>query len=149
MNISAILDSLRTDVQTTAEGGDTKTGEAVVRIGRLLEATVRVQLMDALSEAAAELSEELPTGRVEVRIAGSDVSLTFVRDQDEPADVPVDEDSARITLRIPESLKTQAEESASREGISLNAWLIRTVKRGLDNERPVSRGHRMRGFAQS
>jgi hypothetical protein len=105
--------------------------------------------MDALSEAAAELSEELPTGRVEVRIAGGDVSLTFVRDQDEPADVPVDEDSARITLRIPESLKTQAEESASREGISLNAWLIRTVKRGLDNERPMSRGHRMRGFAQS
>jgi hypothetical protein len=149
MNISAILDALRTDVQTTAEGGDKKTGEAVVRIGRLLEATVRVQLMDALSEAAAELSEELPTGRVEVRIAGGDVSLTFVRDQDETADVPVDEDSARITLRIPESLKTQAEESASREGLSLNAWLIRTVKRGLDNERPMSRGHRMRGFAQS
>jgi hypothetical protein len=149
MNISAILDSLRTDVQTTAEGGDQKTGEAVVRIGRLLEATVRVQLMDALSEAAAELSEELPAGRVEVRIAGGDVSLTFVRDQDEPSDVPVDEDSARITLRIPESLKTQAEESASREGLSLNAWLIRTVKRGLDNERPMSRGHRMRGFAQS
>src|SRR5690242_7243021 len=109
MDISAILDALRTDVQTTAEGGDKKTGEAVVRIGRLLEATVRVQLMDALSEAAAELSQELPTGRVEVRIAGGDVSLSFVRDQDEPADVGPDEDSARITLRMPESLKTQAE----------------------------------------
>jgi hypothetical protein len=149
MDISAILDALRTDVQTTAEGGDKKTGEAVVRIGRLLEATVRVQLMDALSEAAAELSQELPTGRVEVRIAGGDVSLTFVRDQDEPADVPPDEDSARITLRMPESLKTQAEASASREGISLNAWLVRAVKRGIDNQRPTVRGNRMRGFAQS
>ena len=148
MNISAILDSLRSDVQTTAEGGDQKTGEAVIRIGRLLEASVRVELMDAMSEAAAELSEELPTGRVEVRVAGSDISLTFVRDQDEPDESPVDEDSARITLRLPESLKTAAEVSAARQGMSTNAWLVRAAKRALD-ERPTVRGHRMRGFAQS
>ena len=148
MNISEILDALRTDIQTTAEGGDKKTGEALVRLGHLLEASVRVQLMDALSEAAAELSQELPTGRVEVRIAGGDISLTFVRDQDEPSDLPTDEDSARITLRLPESLKTQAESSASRDGISMNAWLVRAVKRALD-ERPKVRGHRVRGYAQS
>ena len=148
MNISEILDALRTDIQTTAEGGDKKTGEALVRLGHLLEASVRVQLMDALSEAAAELSQELPTGRVEVRIAGGDISLTFVRDQDEPSDLPTDEDSARITLRLPESLKTQAESSASRDGISMNAWLVRAVKRALD-ERPRVRGHRVRGYAQS
>jgi hypothetical protein len=117
-------------------------------MGRLLEATVRVQIMDAMSEAAAELSQELPTGRVEVRIAGGDISLTFVRDQDEPTDVPVDEDSARITLRLPESLKTAAESSASQEGVSMNAWLVRAVKRALD-ERPKVRGHRVRGYAQS
>jgi hypothetical protein len=149
MNISAILDSLRTDVQTTAEGGDQKTGEAVIRLGRMLEATVRVQLMDAMSEAAAELSQELPTGRVEVRIAGSDVALTFVREQDEPADLPVDEDSARITLRLPESLKTQAETAASREGISMNAWIIRAVKRAVDGKPRLVTGQRVRGFAQS
>jgi hypothetical protein len=148
MNISAILDALRTDVETTAEGGDKKTTEAVIRLGRLLEASVRVQIMDAMSEAAAELSQELPTGRVEVRIAGGDIALTFVRDQDEPAEVSVDEDSARITLRLPESLKGQAESSASQEGISMNAWLVRAVKRALD-ERPKVRGHRVRGFAQS
>jgi hypothetical protein len=148
MNISAILDALRTDVETTAEGGDKKTTEAVIRLGRLLEASVRVQIMDAMSEAASELSQELPTGRVEVRIAGGDISLTFVRDQDEPADVPVDEDSARITLRLPESLKTQAESSASQEGISMNTWLVRAVKRALD-QRPTVRGHRVRGYAQS
>jgi hypothetical protein len=148
MNISAILDALRTDVETTAESGDKKTTEAVIRMGRLLEASVRVQIMDAMSEAAAELSQELPTGRVEVRIAGGDISLTFVRDQDDAGDLPVDEDSARITLRLPESLKTQAESSASQEGVSMNAWLVRAVKRALD-ERPKVRGHRVRGFAQS
>jgi HicB family len=148
MNISAILDALRSDVETSAEGGDERTTEAVIRLGRLLEATVRVQIMDALSEAAAELSEEVPTGRVEVRIAGGDISLTFVRDQDEPTDLPVDEDSARITLRLPESIKTAAESSASQEGVSMNAWLVRAVKRALD-ERPRVRGHRVRGYAHS
>ena len=148
MNISVILDALRTDVESSAEGGDKKTTDAVIRMGRLLEATVRVQIMDAMSEAAAELSDELPTGRVEVRIAGGDISLTFVRDQDEPTDLPVEEDSARITLRLPESLKTQAESSASQEGVSMNAWLVRAVKRALD-ERPKVRGHRVRGYAQS
>ena len=148
MNISAILDSLRADVQTTVEGGDAKLGQAVVRLGRLLEASVRVQLMDAMSEAAAELSEELPAGRVEVRIAGGDISLTFVREQDEPDDAPLDEDSARITLRLPESLKTAAEASAGRQGMSTNAWLVRAAKRALD-ERPTVRGHRVRGYAQS
>jgi len=148
MNISAILDALRTDVENSAEGGDKKTTEAVIRMGRLLEATVRVQIMDAMSEAAAELSQELPTGRVEVRIAGGDISLTFVRAEDESADLPVDEDSARITLRLPESLKTAAESSASQEGVSMNAWLVRAVKRALD-ERPKVRGHRVRGYAQS
>src|SRR5262245_64233528 len=106
MNISAILDALRTDVETSAEGGDKKTTEAVIRMGRLLEATVRVQFMDAMSEAAAELSEELPSGRVEVRIAGGDISMTFVRDQDEATDLPLDEDSARTTIRLHESVKT-------------------------------------------
>src|SRR5689334_20014844 len=148
MNISVILDALRTDVESSAEGGDKKTTDAVIRMGRLLEATVRVQIMDAMSEAAAELTDELPTGRVEVRIAGGDISLTFVRDQDEPTDLPVEEDSARITLRLPESLKTQAESSASQEGVSMNAWLVRAVKRALD-ERPKVRGHRVRGYAQS
>ena len=148
MNISAILDALRTDVETSAEGGDKKTTEAVIRMGRLLEATVRIQIMDAMSEAAAELSEELPSGRVEVRIAGGDVSLTFVRDQDVPTEAPVEEDSARITLRLPESLKSQAESWASQEGISMNAWLVRAVKREID-QRPKVRGHRVRGFAQS
>jgi hypothetical protein len=148
MNISAILDSLRADVQTTAEGADAEVGQAVGRLGRLLESSVRVQLMDALSEAAAELSEELPAGRVEVRIAGGDISLTFVRDHGAPDDPPLDEDSARITLRLPQSLKKQAEASAGRQGISTNAWLVRAVKRALD-ERPTVRGHRVRGYAQS
>ncbi|HEY1330868.1 MAG TPA: YlcI/YnfO family protein [Actinomycetota bacterium] len=147
MNITAMLDAMQVDVQTAAEGGDPKTTEIALRLGRLLEASVRVHLLDALSEAAAELSDQVPAGRIEVRVAGTDVSLVFVSDPDEPADVSPEEDSARITLRLPESLKLAAEAASNREGLSTNAWLVRAVKRALD-QRPV-RGRRVRGFAQS
>ena len=42
----------------------------------------------------------------------------------------VDEDGtvARITLRIPESLKAKAEEMAAKSGHSLNTWLVNTIR---------------------
>jgi hypothetical protein len=39
---------------------------------------------------------------------------------------------ARITLRLPESLKEQAERSAAEEGLSVNAWLVRAVAAALN-----------------
>ena len=147
MNISALSEALQADVQAASEGADPKAAEVARRLGRLLEASVRVRLLDALSESAAELSDQVPAGRVEVRVAGDEVSLVFVPDVEESGEVPVDEDSARITLRLPESLKVGAESAASRQGLSMNGWLVRAVKRALD-ERPA-RGHRVRGFAQS
>ncbi|HXY72025.1 MAG TPA: hypothetical protein VEM41_05740 [Actinomycetota bacterium] len=148
MNITAILEALQSDVETAAEGSEGAAAQAVVRLGKLLQASVRVELLDALSEAAAELSDQLPSGRVEVRVAGTDVSLTFVREQDEPpADAPAEEDSARITLRLPESLKTAVEAAASRERLSTNAWLVRAVKRSVGDRQ--MRGRRVVGYARS
>jgi len=147
MNITAILEALRSDVEAAAGDSEGATAQAVVRLGRLLQASVRVELLDAMSEAAAELSDQLPSGRVEVRVAGSDVTLTFVRDQDEPADTDPEEGSARITLRLPESLKAAAESAAARERLSTNAWLVRAVKRGLGDRQ--MRGRRVFGYAQS
>ena len=36
--------------------------------------------------------------------------------------------TARITLRLPESVKTKAEEFAARSGHSLNTWLVNVVR---------------------
>ena len=53
-----------------------------------------------------------------------------------------DEDStARITLRLPEQLKLQMEAAANREGLSVNAWLVRAVVVALKNRgRPSGQG---------
>jgi hypothetical protein len=46
-----------------------------------------------------------------------------------PAAVPIDDDSttARINFRLSEQLKARIEEAAGRDGMSVNAWLVRAA----------------------
>ncbi len=55
-----------------------------------------------------------------------------------PADLPGPQDgpTARINVRLPDTLKTKVEEAASREGRSVNAWLIRAATAALQRPRP-------------
>ena len=45
---------------------------------------------------------------------------------------PGDDLSARITLRLPETLKSQVEAASNREGVSTNAWIVRALSRALE-----------------
>ena len=59
-----------------------------------------------------------------------------------------EEASGRITLRLPESLKAGVEAAADREGISTNAWVVRSIARTLE-QRPARKSrNRMQGYAQ-
>ncbi len=91
-----------------------------------------------------ELTRQLASGRIEVRLAGREVELTYVADTPAPAG-PEDDASARITLRLPERLKADAEAAADRESVSTNTWLVRAIAAAL-TQRPVT-GRRLRGFA--
>ena len=63
---------------------------------------------------------------------------------------PVDDEggTARLTLRMPERLKSRVEEAAGREGISTNAWLVRAFW-GPDRPPTNEGGSRVTGFAES
>jgi hypothetical protein len=104
------------------------------------------------------VSAELPEGRIEIRVAGDDVDLAYVEDAPVPAtanaagDSDGDRDlSARISLRLSETLKARVEEGASREGISVNAFIVRTLERGASNSQKRSSyaGHRLRGYGST
>ena len=43
---------------------------------------------------------------------------------------------ARINLRLPDQLKSRVEQSADREGLSINAWLVRAVAAAVDRGQP-------------
>jgi hypothetical protein len=149
MQLQRFIDALRADLNAVAELGDDATAEAASRLTITLQASVGLRLLDALSEAALELNEKLPTGHVEVRLSGQDPQLIFVSDEPEaPASAGDEAYSARISLRLPEALKSSVEEAAAREGVSLNTWIVRALSRSGSTTQPTRSHNRLTGYAQ-
>ena len=148
MKMSLVVDGLRSDVVAVGELGDDSVAEAAERIAAVLGRSVPGRVLDLLSDAATELSAELPDGRVEIRVAGDDVDLAYVADEHAPAGEPEGELSARITLRLGEGLKSRVEERASAEGISVNTFIVRVLERGTSAQRSrgAGVGNRLRGY---
>jgi predicted HicB family RNase H-like nuclease len=47
-----------------------------------------------------------------------------------------DDAMVRISLRLPENLKTRVEQAAARAGVSINTWLIRTASAAVGTATP-------------
>jgi hypothetical protein len=152
MQIEGYVQALRDDLARVAALGDESTARAAELLSVALESSLGRRLQEALGEAALELSSQLDSGRIEVRIAGGDPELVLVRDEDgttaaEPADEAF---TARITLRLPESLKARLEAAANREGVSVNTWLVHMLHHAAE-----PRGHsggsrrRLTGYGRS
>jgi HicB family len=153
MKMSLVVDGLRSDVISVGELGDDTVAEVADRIAEVLGRSIPSRILDLLSEVAAEVSAELPDGRVEIRVAGDDVDLAYVEDAPaRPADAEGESDgdrdrgrdmSARITLRLSESLKARVEEGAARQGISVNTFIVRTLEHGASGE------HKQKNYARN
>lgn len=146
MDITPYVESLRQDLAAAAEAGGPEARAAAERLALALDPAMRLALMDALSQAAAEITSELPAGSVDVRLRGREpefvvdvpaAGLPAVPAPPVPPGPPSPEDAedseedgavARITLRIPESLKYKAEEKAAKGGHSLNSWIVNVVR---------------------
>jgi hypothetical protein len=154
MQIDGYVQALREDLARIAAVGDESTARAAELLSVALESAVGRRLLEALSEAALELNNQLEDGRVEIRFAGSDPELVYVPDEESsttPAADQADEAfTARITLRLPESLKTRLDAAASLHGTSVNTWLVQVLQRTLE-PRPASGGNRRRltGYGRS
>jgi hypothetical protein len=151
MNLTIVLEGLQEDLRGLAELGDERAQQIAGRLGEALASNLRLKLFDLLSQAAVELSSKLPSGHVEVRLAGQEPELVFVDSGGgEPAGAVGEELSARISLRLPESRKGAVEKAAAREGISTNAWLVRAIARATESRTTVNTGgRRLSGYAQS
>ena len=163
MDLTPYLESLRSDLSAAAAPGGPETTRAADLLGHALEASARLALLQALSDAAAEITTRLHGPVVDVRLRGREADLVVTEPPAEPAATPppgppVDGgDLARLTLRMPEALKTHAERAAAAEGISVNAWLVRaiTVAAGSTpagpppDSRRGRHGKRITGFAQA
>jgi hypothetical protein len=150
MQLEPHVEALRTELASLANLGDENVAAAAERLSQALGSTLGLQLLEVLSEAALEVSSQLPAGHVEVRLAGQEPSLVYVESEG-PAQPPSSDDglTARITLRLPDSLKASLEAAAGREGVSVNTWIVKSLARGLSSAATSRIGSRLTGFGQS
>jgi hypothetical protein len=158
MELTPYVENLRRELAVAADAGGEDARALAERLTAPLESAIRLMLLDALSAAADEITSELAPGSVELRLRAGEpdfvVTPAPVDEPDAPAPVaqpplapPEGDDgaTARINLRLPEQLKAGVEQAASRERLSVNAWLVRAVAGALARGDEADRGDRPRG----
>ncbi|MGW4274734.1 toxin-antitoxin system HicB family antitoxin [Streptomyces seoulensis] len=173
MDLTPYVDTLRRELAVAAEAGGDEARELAERLTAPLESATRLTMLHVLSAAMDEITRELAPGSVDVRLRGLDPDFVVTPP---PADrVPVEEaaavpaealgspapaegdegGTARVNLRLPAHLKARAEEAAAREGLSVNAWLVRAVSAAVEGgarprtaERAKSTGHSFTGWVR-
>lgn len=154
MKIAPHVDALRSDLSVAAALGDARAAEVGAQLAEAVARSAPLRFQEALGEALLEANEQLPSGHLELRLAGSDPGIVFVDDEaaSTPAPAQVDEPSAaRLTLRLPETLKAQLEAAAAGEGVSLNTWLVRTLAGAVSRPQATRPGHprRLVGYGRT
>jgi hypothetical protein len=174
MDLSQYVAQLREDLASTAAAGDEQMQRTAALLGAAIEPAARLAIMNALSDLAAEVTAALDDRVVEVRLDGRDVRVAVTGEsQPEPEPEPQAAtpppfrgfgggdagDISRITLRLVEQIKNQAEQAAASQGVSLNSWLSQAVQGALSGggqRRRAGRdegtggrdGRRLRGWVQ-
>lgn len=146
MDITRYVDMLRRELAVVAAAGGEEAEALAERLTAPLESAMRLTLLDALSTAAAEITRDLAPGSVHVRLRGQEPDFVVApapvsvhaQTVGSPAPAPLDEgpgdrgSMTRINLRLPDDLKSRVEAAAEREGLSVNAWLVRAATGALD-----------------
>ncbi|WP_017241520.1 toxin-antitoxin system HicB family antitoxin [Streptomyces sp. SS] len=151
MDLTPYVDTLRRELAVAAEAGGEEARELADRLTAPLESAARLTMLNVLSAATDEITRELAPGSVDVRLRGLDPDFVVTLPPSAaasteptepaasaeplPAPAPAEGDeggTARVNLRLPAHLKARAEEAAAREGLSVNAWLVRAVSAAVD-----------------
>jgi hypothetical protein len=150
MQVDSYVQAVCEDLARVAAVGDEATARAAELLAVALESSLGRRLQQALAEAALELSSQLERGSIEVRVVGGDVELVHVTDPDPaPAEVADEVFSARISLRLPQSLKSRIEEVAATNGVSVNTWLVQALSRVLEPHSSTGGSRRLTGYGRS
>jgi len=152
MDLSPYLASVREGVKNAAALADEDTQQVAQRLGTAIDSSTRLALIQALSDAASSISADLAPASVDVRIVAGEPEFAVsvptpsaeptmispvAEEEPQPEEPEIDEDEpiARISLRLPHSVKAKVDEMADADGISTNAWLQRAIMDALNERR--------------
>jgi hypothetical protein len=157
MELQPYVDAVRHELAVAAAGGGQDAEALADRLTAPLESAIRLALLEALSEAAEQITRELAPGSVDVRLRGRDPEFTVSPGMDEGADLPdvpvvapESEDDGgtwRVTLRLPEHLRARVDAAARGDGLSVNGWLVRAVTAALGGNPRRGRGDSGKHFS--
>lgn len=138
MQLDHHLSRVHEQLVAVAALGDDRTREVADALTTAAVPAVRLALVAAVSEVADEVTAALldhpGSPAVAVRIDGDGVTVdvSAVATADEEVARPAQgEASARISLRLTDSLKAGVDAAAERDGVSVNTWLVRAARRAL------------------
>jgi hypothetical protein len=142
MDLQPYVDAVRHELAVAAAAGGSNAEALAERLTAPLESAIRLALLEALSEAAEQITRDLAPGSVDVRLRGRDPDFTVssgIEDGAElsytaPVVAPEADDEGgtwRVTLRLPEHLRAGVDAAARGDGLSVNAWLVRAVTAAL------------------
>lgn len=153
MELTPHIEALHRDLGHAAALGDDDVRAAASRLLVALDPALRMTLVEVLSQAASHLSAELGDTAVEVRMAGREPQFVVTRSTPHAPEPPTpdnddegtDSSTTRLTLRIPDGLKSRADEAASQQGQSLNTWVVDAVRQALSVRSHPGRTHGQTG----
>jgi hypothetical protein len=137
MQLNDYVDQVSEQLRAAAALGDERTKQIADALAGAAVSAVRLALLSAASAVAADVSAALFDVPA---TAGAAVSVHL--DEDElrivvtpPAEASTadassaddNDTTARISLRLSEALKADVEQAAGRDGLSINAWLVRAI----------------------
>jgi len=128
MDISAVFTELEAAVHRQLEltADDSDITEAAAALIAVLEPALRQAGTTLAEQAALEVGAQLPDYRVSLVITDGEPQLQV---QQREADIEITSGSneARLTLRLPESLKLLLENAALDTGDSVNSYVVSTL----------------------
>ena len=140
MDLSPYLQRLADDLEKVTALADDSTRATANRLLSALEPGLRAVLVEAISDTAAQGTADLDGVVAVVRLEGRDPVIAVERtDVGAPTmAIPTqdegEEDSARITVRLPQSLKQRAEAKAAEADQSLNTWIVHAIRRATQED---------------
>ncbi|MGB8861078.1 MAG: DUF1778 domain-containing protein [Ilumatobacteraceae bacterium] len=126
MQLQPVINSVQAALagQGPLAGGDVAVEEAIDHLVRAMGPAIRQAALELVEQAAYEVRAQLPDRIVDVVLTDGDPTLR-ISEQPTVVDTSNNEElDARITLRVPPSLKSLIEDAADTAGASVNGWVL-------------------------
>jgi hypothetical protein len=129
MQVEPLITKIEAAVSTqlAVAGADPAVEAAAAQLVAALRPALGQAALELAEQAAAEVSGQLSDRKVEVTLSEGDPTLRVIEQGSGEEPASDEEFDARITLRLPPSLKGLVEEAAGSAGDSVNTWVVRAL----------------------